>query len=110
MRGWHCCAVWSWPEKAGRTATKLRHFCWKRAAWAGLAPGQPADFVLVDLEHPALAGWNKTTLGPSLALSSPADAVREVWVGGTVRVRDRQHEALPAAQREFNLVCQRVLA
>jgi len=75
-----------------------------------LAAGQPADFVLIDLEHPALAGWNKATLGPLLALSSPADAVREVWVGGCPRVRDGRHIALPDAQREFILVSQRVLA
>lgn len=75
-----------------------------------LRPGEPADFVLIDLEHPALAGWNKTTLGAHLALSSPATAVREVWVGGTPRVRDRQHDALGSAQREFTLACQRVLA
>jgi formimidoylglutamate deiminase len=77
---------------------------------ASLASGEPADFVLVDLEHPALAGWNETTLAAHLALSAPASVVREVWVGGVQRVCDGHHEAQENAQREFNRVCRRVLA
>ncbi|MGH7469919.1 MAG: formimidoylglutamate deiminase [Longimicrobiales bacterium] len=75
-----------------------------------LAAGEPADFVLIDLEHPALAGWNKTTLGALLALSAPAAVVNDVWVGGWPRVRDRQHDALSPARHAFEQVCQRVLA
>jgi formimidoylglutamate deiminase len=76
---------------------------------AALAVGESADFVLVDLEHPALAGWNQNTLAAHLALSAPASVVRDVWVGGYPRVQDGQHEALTTAQYAFNRVCQRVL-
>jgi formimidoylglutamate deiminase len=57
-----------------------------RVATGQIAPGRAADFVLVDLEHPALAGWTQATLGAHLALSAPAAAVRDVWVGGQIRV------------------------
>jgi formimidoylglutamate deiminase len=75
-----------------------------------IAAGEPADFVLVDLEHPGLAGWNNATLGAQLALSAPSAIVRDVWVGGVPRLRDGRHDALPQAQRAFTEVSRRVLA
>jgi formimidoylglutamate deiminase len=74
-----------------------------------LAAGVPADLVAVDLEHPSLAGWNPETLASSIAMSGPAIMVSDVWVAGQRRVCGRTHEMLESAQREFSLVCQRVL-
>jgi formimidoylglutamate deiminase len=80
-----------------------------RTGTGRLAVGEPADFLCVDLEHPALAGWNKATLGALLALCAPASVVRDVWVGGLPRVRDGHHDALAPARLAFEQVCQRVL-
>lgn len=74
-----------------------------------IAPGKQADFVLIDLHHPSLAGWTQATLAAHLALSAPAAVVRDVWVAGRARVQEGQHAALTAARPAFDGVCQRVL-
>jgi formimidoylglutamate deiminase len=74
-----------------------------------IAPGKQADFVLIDLDHPSLAGWTQATLAAHLALCAPAAVVRDVWVAGRIRVQEGQHPALKAARPAFDAVCQRVL-
>jgi formimidoylglutamate deiminase len=81
-----------------------------RVATGQIARGRAADFVLVDLEHPTLAGWTPATLAAHLALSAPAAVVREVWVGGKLRIEEGRHAAQAAARRAFDSVCERVLA
>jgi len=47
-----------------------------------IAEGRLADFVSVDLAHPALSGWTDETLAASLAFGSPDSVVAGTCVGG----------------------------
>lgn len=47
--------------------------------------GRLADFAVVDLDHPALAGWDEETLLASLILGVPDGAVTGTCVGGRWR-------------------------
>lgn len=69
--------------------------------------GRLADFVAIDLEHPALAGWDSTTLLAMLTLSAPPDVVADVWVGGTRRLTGREHALDAEAMGAFNEVAAR---
>lgn len=69
-----------------------------------VAPGALADLVAVDLEHPSLAGWTDETLGAMLTLSATPDAVRDVWIGGVHRLRDRSHPLDAEAAEAFRRV------
>ncbi len=60
---------------------------------AALAAGAPADFLAVDLDHLALAGADADSLRSTLVFSTPADAVRDVFVAGERVVTDRRHPA-----------------
>jgi formimidoylglutamate deiminase len=72
-----------------------------------LSEGSLADFIAVDLDHVALAGWNPDSLASLVMLAAPADIVRDVWVGGKHVVTDRTHETQEDATRAFNLVASR---
>jgi formimidoylglutamate deiminase len=72
-----------------------------------VAPGALADFVAVDLGHPALAGWTPGTLLALLTLCAPADVIADVWVGGVQRVVSRRHEREEAAMDAFRAVARR---
>jgi formimidoylglutamate deiminase len=64
--------------------------------------GALADFVAVDLDHPALAGTSPEYLAATLTLTAPAAVVSDVWVGGVRRVAAGRHpldEEAPAALR-----------
>lgn len=54
-------------------------------AAGAIAPGLPADFFTVDLDHPALHGWTPDTLLATLLLGAGGDCVREVCVAGDWR-------------------------
>jgi formimidoylglutamate deiminase len=75
-----------------------------------LERGNVADFIAVDLEHTALAGWTDATLDALLALSAPANVVSDVWVGGKQVVEKRGHDLLLNSRARFNALCRRVLA
>ncbi|HTP52541.1 MAG TPA: formimidoylglutamate deiminase [Anaeromyxobacteraceae bacterium] len=47
-----------------------------------LAPGEPADFVVVDLEDASVAGTSAPDLLPTVLFSGARSAVRDVYVGG----------------------------
>lgn len=72
-----------------------------------LEPGQLADFFSVDLEHPALAGWDATTLPAILTLSAPPNVVADVWVGGKRRLTDREHEHGAESIEAFQRIAER---
>ena len=72
-----------------------------------LAEGTLADFIGIDLEHIALAGWTAQTLPAMLTFSAAPDAVSDVWVGGKHVVANRLHPMQEAAMREFNGVARR---
>jgi formiminoglutamate deiminase len=52
-----------------------------------LAPGCWADLVAVDLDHPALAGWEPATLLESLIFGAGDEAIAATAVGGEWRRR-----------------------
>jgi formimidoylglutamate deiminase len=73
-----------------------------------LAPGAPADFFTVDLEHPALVGSSPESLVPALVLGGAPGAVRDVAVGGQWIVRDGQHRLQRESGEAFRRLAQRV--
>ncbi|HEY5676400.1 MAG TPA: formimidoylglutamate deiminase [Myxococcales bacterium] len=48
----------------------------------GLRPGEPADFVVVDLDDPSIAGANAEDLMANVTFSMERTALRETWVAG----------------------------
>ena len=78
-----------------------------RVAAGTLEEGALADFIGIDLDHPALAGWTAPSLPAMLAFSAPPDAVSDVWVGGRNVVANRVHAKQEHAMREFNAVARR---
>lgn len=73
-----------------------------------LEEGALADFIGIDLDHPALAGWTTQSLPAMLMFSAPPDAVSDVWVGGRNVVANRMHARQDEAMREFNAVARRL--
>lgn len=47
-----------------------------------IAPGMLADFVAIDLEHPALAGWSADDLLDVLFFGASSAVIKKVWVQG----------------------------
>src|SRR6266516_621784 len=47
-----------------------------------IAPGMPADFVAVDLNHPSLAGWNAKYFLDVLLFGSSSSVLKQIWVQG----------------------------
>ena len=72
-----------------------------------IAPGKQADLVAVDLNHHALAGWRDDTLAATMTLSATPDIVRDVWVAGRCRLRDRDHEGAGEITDAFRAVASR---
>jgi formimidoylglutamate deiminase len=75
-----------------------------------IEPGKLADFIVIDLEHTALAGWTDKNLSALLTLSAPTNVVRDVWVGGHRVVEQREHPLLRNARARFDAACGRALA
>jgi formimidoylglutamate deiminase len=53
-----------------------------------LAPGDPADFLLLDLDDPSVAGATAETLLAITVFGATPRAVRATWVGGEPVVVD----------------------
>jgi formimidoylglutamate deiminase len=47
-----------------------------------LRPGEPADFIAVDLDDPSIAGANRDDLMANVVFSMERTAIRETWVRG----------------------------
>jgi len=47
-----------------------------------LQPGDPADFIVVDLDDPSIAGANRDDLMANVVFSMERTAIRETWVRG----------------------------
>jgi formimidoylglutamate deiminase len=103
---------------AGQTSTGARLY---RAALAGggqamgrpvgaIAPGQRADFVVVDDEHPSIYGRAHDLLLDSLVFSGNDNPIRDVMIGGTWVVRDRVHAAGERVRARFRQTMHRLLA
>ena len=61
--------------------------------WDGgqMAPGRRADFVVLDADHPALAGRGERTVLDSWVFSGTESPVRHVFVGGVRVIEDGRH-------------------
>lgn len=58
----------------------------------GLAVGQLADFIVLDADHPALAGLSPDQmLASHVFASSRQSAIAQVWSGGQLRVQQGRH-------------------
>jgi formimidoylglutamate deiminase len=53
-----------------------------------LDPGDPADFIAVDLEDPSIAGASEADLLPTVVFSAARTAVRDVVAGGEAIMTD----------------------
>ncbi len=80
------------------------------AGWFPLKPGAPvgggveapfADLVVLDLEHPSLAGWRPEDGPAGLAACAAAGSVREVWVSGRAVVQAGRHRGYERARERF---------
>jgi formimidoylglutamate deiminase len=63
-------------------------------AGGGLRPGEPADFIVADLDDPSIAGCNADDLMANAVFSMERTAIRETWVNGE-RLRIDLDGALP---------------
>jgi formimidoylglutamate deiminase len=75
-----------------------------RVSAGTLEAGALADFIGIDLEHHALAGWTTQSLPAMLTFSAPPDVVSDVWVGGKNVVANRIHARQEEITREFNAI------
>jgi formimidoylglutamate deiminase len=67
----------------------------------GLAPGQQADFVVLDTRGPFAGLAPSQALASHVFASSGRSAVRDVFVAGTRRVRDGEHALQHLACEQF---------
>jgi formimidoylglutamate deiminase len=74
-----------------------------------LAVGASADFVVLDTDHPALAGRDGDLILDSLVFSGQG-CVREVWAGGKRRVENGRHIAREAVARAYRKTIERLKA
>lgn len=65
-----------------------------------LAPGEPADFLTVDLGHPAVLGADDSVLA-RVVLGAPAAAISEVYVAGRPIVTQGRHPYAEETGRRF---------
>ena len=66
-----------------------------------LTPGHRADLVVLDPNHPRLAGHAPATAVDAWIFSGADDAIDEVWVAGQPRVRQGRHLGRTAIAAKF---------
>ena len=67
----------------------------------GLAPGAPADFIVIDTARAEFAGVHRDALVDAWLFAPRPGLLREAWVGGTQMVRDGRHVAREALARRY---------
>jgi formimidoylglutamate deiminase len=75
-----------------------------------LARGMRADFVVLDGEHPDLAGRSGDAAANALVFSGSSDLVRDVMVGGRWVVQQKHHAAEDAAASRYREVLRVLLS
>jgi formimidoylglutamate deiminase len=75
-----------------------------------IAPGQRADFVVLDDQHPLLYGRRGDLLLDALVFSGDENPIRDVMIGGRWVVRDRAHPAAERVRARFRHTMDRLLA
>jgi formimidoylglutamate deiminase len=99
---------------AGSTARTLLEHAWRGGAAAvgrsvgSLSPGRRADWIVLDPDHPVLAGRDRDDLLDAWIFAGNANPVREVWVGGRRVVADGRHPARDEVASRFRRTVERV--
>jgi formimidoylglutamate deiminase len=93
---------------------------WREAALQGaqalgqrigsLAPGHRADWLVLDRDHPSMAGTPIENALDHLVFAGGESAIRDVMVGGRWVVRDRHHAAELPLQGPFTELMRRLQA
>ncbi|MFL6657227.1 MAG: formimidoylglutamate deiminase [Massilia sp.] len=102
---------------AAPTQRRVGDFLWQAALQGGaqasgrpvgaLAVGKRADLLVLDSEHPNLAGIGADDVLGTFVFSGNDNLVRDVMVGGRWVVRERQHVAQAAiAQRYMHTIAE----
>jgi formimidoylglutamate deiminase len=69
-----------------------------------------ADLVVLDAEHPDLAGRGGDAAANALVFSGSSDLVRDVMVGGRWAVQQKRHAAEEASASRYNEAVKQLLA
>jgi len=77
---------------------------------AGLAVGQAADIVTLDLDHPSLAGRSADRLLDGLIFTAGRSAIDCVWRHGAKLVIGGRHRARERAVARYRLALERLVA
>jgi formimidoylglutamate deiminase len=103
-----------------QTNTAVGTTLWLEAAAGGaqalgrrmgaLTPGMRADLVVLDGEHPDLAGRSGDAATNALVFSGSSDLVRDVMVGGRWVVQQKHHAAEDAAASRYREVLRVLLS
>jgi formimidoylglutamate deiminase len=103
---------------ADKVETHVGTRLWAHAAHTGaIALGQPAgriaegaraDWVVLDAEHPAMAGAVAQTALDRLLFAGGTAAIRDVMVAGRWAVKDRRHAAEGSTSGEFRQLMARL--
>lgn len=73
-----------------------------------LSPGEPADFITLDMEHPSLVGWGEFPLA-QLVLGGASSCVADVFVAGQRIVAAGTHRLQRASQQAYSSVVHTLL-
>ncbi|MDP1737270.1 MAG: formimidoylglutamate deiminase [Caulobacter sp.] len=93
--------AWLWLAAAANAARPVGR------SVGTLAVGAAADFVVLDTDHPTLAGRQGDLILDSLVFSGQG-AVREVWTAGERRVENGRHIAREAVARAYRKTIERL--
>jgi formimidoylglutamate deiminase len=47
-----------------------------------IAPDVPADFIAIDINHPAMAGWTANDFLDTLFFGASSEVITQTWVQG----------------------------
>jgi len=73
-----------------------------------IAVGRRADWLVLDHQHPSLAGAAPDTVLDHLVFAGAERAIRDVMVAGQIVVRDGRHRGAPAVREKFAALMQRL--
>jgi len=104
----------------GSASTAVGTTLWLEAAMGGaqavgramgeIAPGNRADFVVLDADRPDLAGRSGDAIANAAVFSGSGNLVRDVMVGGRWQVRDGRHELEEKASADYVIAVKALLA
>ncbi|HTO46562.1 MAG TPA: formimidoylglutamate deiminase [Burkholderiales bacterium] len=77
---------------------------------AGLAPGQRADFLVIDADTPFLCGRGPDELLDAIVFGGNANPIRDVFVGGRQMIDRGRHAHEDAALAAYRATAQRLAA